>query len=241
VPLPTDSICLMIARLLADKGVAEYLAAARQVKALRPHASFRLLGPADPNPAAFSPGLLNQAILEGSVEYLGETSDVRPAIAASSIFVLPSYREGLPRSTLEAMAMGRPVITTDTPGCRETVEAGVNGLLVPVKSISQLVEAMLRLIDNPGLRQRMGDAGRTLALSRFASRDVAKNVIDLLGLEGSGQKPGPTGRAYEPAEHNLSRENDLLGQGCCIGSRNYLRSSVSSRRAVNFWPSHPDD
>jgi glycosyltransferase involved in cell wall biosynthesis len=182
IPLPNEPVCLMIARLVADKGVCEYLAAARSVKAIRPDTQFRLIGPTDPNPAALPPGLLDKAIQDGIVEYLGEQSDVRPAIAASSIYVLPSYREGTPRSVLEAMAMGRPVITTDAPGCRETVEAGVNGLLVPIKAISELVDAMLQLIDEPVTRQRMGDAGRARAVSRYAANDVAQSVIDLLAL-----------------------------------------------------------
>lgn len=182
VPLPIDAVCLMIARLVADKGVCEYLTAARIVKAIRPHALFRLVGPADANPAALPPLLLEKAIEDGIVEYLGEISDVRPAIAASSIYVLPSYREGTPRSVLEAMAMGRPVITTDAPGCRETVEAGVNGLLVSVRAVSELVDAMLQLIDEPDTRQRMGDAGRARAVSRYTADEVAQSVIDLLAL-----------------------------------------------------------
>jgi glycosyltransferase involved in cell wall biosynthesis len=182
VPLPRDPACLMISRLVADKGVGEYLAAARVVKAVRPDVVFRLVGPSDPNPAALPPALLETAIADGIVEYLGEMHDVRPAIANANIYVLPSYREGTPRSVLEAMAMGRPVVTTDAPGCRETVETGVNGLLVPVKTTSELAEAIMQLVDNPDTRQQMGDAGRARAVSRYAAKTVAQSVIDLLAL-----------------------------------------------------------
>ena len=182
VPLPPDPACLMISRLVADKGVGEYLAAARIVKAARPHVTFRLVGPPDPNPAALPPAVLESAISDGVVEYLGEMQDVRPTIADTNIYVLPSYREGTPRSVLEAMSMGRPVITTDAPGCRETVEADVNGFLVPVKTTSELAEAILQMVDNSDLRQQMGDAGRARAVSRYSAKAVAQSAIDLLAL-----------------------------------------------------------
>jgi len=184
VPLPSDPVFLMVARLVEDKGIAEYLSAARAVKKMHPNVVFRLIGPMDPNPSAIPPGVLDRAIDDGVIEYLGEVSDVRPAIAASSIFVLPSYREGTPRSVLEAMSMGRPVITTDAPGCRETVVAGVNGLLVPVKAVAELADAMLQLINHPDTRKRMGDAGRVRAVSHYAADKVAQSILHLFALAG---------------------------------------------------------
>jgi glycosyltransferase involved in cell wall biosynthesis len=126
--------------------------------------------------------LLEKAIADCILEYYGELDDVRTAISASSIFVLPSYREGTPRSVLEAMAMGRPIVTTDAPGCRETVIDQINGLLVPVKSVGKLVEAILQLVDQPSVREKMGGAARALAVSRYASDQVARSVVDLLAL-----------------------------------------------------------
>lgn len=185
-PLPDAPKLLMISRLVADKGVGEFLAAARIVKAQRPEAEFTLIGPADPNPAALPPGLLDAAVADGIVQYPGETADVRPALAEASIYVLPSYREGTPRSVLEAMAMGRAVITTDAPGCRETVQNGVNGLLVPVKDAAALAQAMLRLIDNPATRAEMGARGRAIAVTKYDAGEVARSVLALTGLERTG-------------------------------------------------------
>lgn len=185
-PLPETPSLLMISRLVADKGVGEFLAAARIVKARRPEATFTLVGPEDPNPAALPPGLMAAAIADGIVHYAGETNDVRPAIAGASIYVLPSYREGTPRSVLEAMAMGRAVITTDAPGCRETVQDGVNGLLVPVKDAQALAAAMLRLIDDAGLRAAMGARGREIAVTKYDAGAVARSVLALTGLERTG-------------------------------------------------------
>ena len=180
--LPPEPVFLMIARLIADKGVGEYLQAARQVKKSRPEARFHLVGPADPNPAALPPGLLEQAVADGVVHYDGELADVRPAIAGASVYVLPSYREGTPRSVLEAMAMGRAIITTDAPGCRETVVDGLNGYLVPVKAVDELAQAMISLIDDPTRRSAMGTLSRELAVAKYDAQQVAKSSLDLLAL-----------------------------------------------------------
>ena len=185
-PLPAAPVFLMVSRLVADKGVGEYLKAARIVKAQRPQAQFRLVGPADPNPAALPPGLLAAAVADGIVTYPGEMRDVRPAVAEASVYVLPSYREGTPRSVLEAMAMGRPVITTDAPGCRETVSAGVNGLLVPVKDVDGLAAAMIRLCDDAALRAEMGAKGRQIAVEKYDAGAVARSVLGLTGLDRKG-------------------------------------------------------
>ena len=144
-PMPEGPITfLMIARLLRDKGVYEYVEAARQVKRMRPDARFVLVGPFDANPTAVKPEELAAWVREGTIEYEGAVDDVRPAIEAAHVFVLPSYREGCPRTVLEAMAMGRPVITTDVPGCRETVEDGLNGFLVPARDPQALAQALGR-------------------------------------------------------------------------------------------------
>nr|WP_281397000.1 glycosyltransferase family 4 protein [Shinella fusca] len=176
-PLPVVPHFLMIARLVADKGIGEYIAAARIVRTCNSDASFHLVGPLDPNPAAFDITALEQAVAEGDIIYHGEMADVRPAIADCSVFVLPSYREGTPRSVLEAMAMARPIVTSDAPGCRETVEHGKNGYLVPIKDVGGLAEAMARLASNPELRQVMGRASYALALSKYQARDVARSIL----------------------------------------------------------------
>ena len=126
-PLPEgDAVFLMIARLLSDKGVREYAEAAAKVRDAWPNARFRLAGWIDDHPDAISEQELESWIEGGNIEFLGYLDDVRPAIEAATVYVLPSYREGTPRTVLEAMAMGRPIITTDAPGCRETVVAGEN-------------------------------------------------------------------------------------------------------------------
>src|SRR5690606_34825163 len=112
-------VFLLIARLLRDKGIYEYVEAAKQIKAKYPEIIFQLVGPLDSNPSAISPTTVEAWHKEGIIEYLGEAKDVRPHIGAASVYVLPSYREGTPRTVLEAMAMGRPIITTDAPGCRK--------------------------------------------------------------------------------------------------------------------------
>jgi glycosyltransferase involved in cell wall biosynthesis len=168
-PLP-DGVpaFLLIARLIWEKGVGEYVEAARRLKARYPGARFRLLGPLDPNPAAVSRAQLDAWCAEGVIDYLGSTHDVRPAIASASVFVLPSaYREGTPRSVLEAMAMGRAVITTDAPGCRETVAPGENGFLVPIKDSTALADAMERFLRDPGLSAPMGARSRAIAEQKY--------------------------------------------------------------------------
>jgi len=133
-PLPgSPTTFVMVSRLIRDKGVFEYVEAARRVRQRRPDAVFQLLGPMDTNVSALTPVELETLRQDGDIEYLGTLDDVRPVIAAAHVCVLPSYGEGTPRSVLEAMAMGRAIITTDVPGCRETVEDGRNGRLVPVR------------------------------------------------------------------------------------------------------------
>jgi len=114
---------------------------------------------------------------------LGRLSDVRPAIARSSVYVLPSYREGTPRTVLEAMAMGRAVITADAPGCRETVVHGENGLLVPVKSVDALEQAMLKFVEDEGLAQRMGQRSRHMAEVKYDVHKVNATMLREMGIE----------------------------------------------------------
>ncbi|HEX7387386.1 MAG TPA: glycosyltransferase family 4 protein [Castellaniella sp.] len=156
----------MASRLLRDKGIEEFAAAARltQGQGIR----WRLAGSLDPgNPASVDPALLQGWQTAGLIDYVGECTDVAALYAQSHVVVLPSYREGLPKSLIEAAACGRPVITTDVPGCRDAIEAGVTGLLVPARDARALADAVLRLAQDEPLRVRMGAAGRALAERDF--------------------------------------------------------------------------
>lgn len=173
---------LLIARLLADKGIREYAKAAKIIKSKYPSVNFNLVGPFDSNPSAITKEELDGWIRNGDIAYLGKLNDVRPAIAQSSVFVLPSYREGTPRTVLESMAMGRAIITTDAPGCRETVIDGLNGFLVPVKSVDELVTAMEKFILNPNLISKMGVASREFAEEKFDVNKVNEVMLDKMGI-----------------------------------------------------------
>ena len=116
------------------------------------------------------------------VNFLGRLADVRPAIAACSVYVLPSYREGTPRSVLEAMAMGRAIITTDAPGCRETVVHGLNGLLVPIKSAEALAQAMLKFVEEPGLAATLGAHSRAVAEDKYEVHKVNAVMLAEMGF-----------------------------------------------------------
>lgn len=179
-PLPEKPRFLMIARLLRDKGLAEYLGAAKLVKAARPEARFDLVGDKDPNPAGFPVSQVEAAVADGTIQYRGAVQDVRTVIAESRIFVLPSYREGTSRSVLEAMAMGRPIITTDAPGCRAPIVPAVNGLLVPVGTTTPLAEAMIRLIDNVEETVGMGSNSRAIAEQRYDIHKVTAHMMEII-------------------------------------------------------------
>ena len=191
-PLPDRPVFLMVARLLRDKGIGEYIAAAGIVRASHPEAEFHLVGPSDPGPAAFPLAEVEAAARAGTVIYHGATEDVRTFIAAARIYVLPSYREGTPRSALEAMAMGRPVITTDVPGCRAAVENGRNGILVPHAAAGPLAKAMIRLIGNPAEAARMGAEGRAIAEKTYDVRKVTAEIMRLCGYAAPPRQPGQT-------------------------------------------------
>jgi glycosyltransferase involved in cell wall biosynthesis len=175
-------VFLLIARLLKNKGIDEYAEAARILKTRYPTAEFRILGPFDSNPAAVEKHRISEWQKAGIIKYMGETSDVRPFIAEASVYVLPSYREGTPRSVLEAMAMGRPVVTTTAPGCRETVIDGENGFLVPVKDKHALARAMEKFIINPDLVATMGQRSREIAEDKYDVHKVNSVIMEAMGL-----------------------------------------------------------
>lgn len=182
-PLPSEPHFLLIARLLGDKGVREYAQAAQQTRVLYPQARFSLVGWLDKNPDAITQIELDAWVQAGTLNYLGRLSDVRPAIESCGVYVLPSYREGTPRTVLEAMAMGRAIITTDAPGCRETVVDGDNGFLVPVRSVDALANAMARFIIDPTLAARMGQRSRQLAVDKYDVHKVNAVMLKEMGLE----------------------------------------------------------
>ena len=159
---------LMIARLLRDKGVMEYLRAMTILRARGTPAHAVLLGPFDDNPTAISPDVLRVYECAGAVKYGGVVVDVRPFLDEADVFVLPSYyREGIPRALLEAIAMAKPIITTNTPGCREVVREGLNGYLIPPRNVYALATAMQLLATEPALIPRMGRHSRSIAESNF--------------------------------------------------------------------------
>ncbi|AKX49192.1 glycosyl transferase [Thiopseudomonas alkaliphila] len=173
---------LFIGRLLGDKGVREYAEATQLVKKQYPSVEFDLVGRIDINPNAIKQKELDKWIADGQLNYFGQLKDVKPRIAACSVYVLPSYREGTPRSVLEAMSMGRAIITTDAPGCRETVVNGVNGYLVPVQNSKALAEAMIKLIENPELIASMAAESRRIAEEKYDVNIVNEQMIKGMGL-----------------------------------------------------------
>ena len=171
---------LCVARLLKEKGLIEYAEAASIVRLRYPEASFGLLGPIDPSPDAIS---IEQVRSWNHIDYLGEADDVRPFIENCHVYVLPSYHEGLPRSTLEAMSMARPVLTTDAVGCRETVVEGVNGFKVPVGNAQQLANRMMWCIENQDRLESMGNSSRSLVEEKFDVDIVNRHIMEALGLD----------------------------------------------------------
>jgi len=180
-PLPAKPVCLMVARLLIDKGTREYAEAAMALLSRRDDCRFLLAGFLDSRPNGITAEEL-ASWQDAGIEFLGKLSDVRPAIAESSIFLLPSYREGTPRSVLEAMSMGRPIITTDVPGCRETVIDGDNGFLIPAQDVESLIGAMEKLIDSAALRSEMGKRSRAVCAEKFEVGQVNAALMAHLDL-----------------------------------------------------------
>jgi glycosyltransferase involved in cell wall biosynthesis len=174
VPLPGGvPVVLLAARLLADKGVLEFVQAARLLRQRGCNARFVLVGTVDSaNPTSFTDAEVSAWVHDGVVEWWGHRADMPQVLAAAHLVVLPSYREGLPKVLIEAAACGRAVVTTDVPGCRDAIDPGVTGVLVPVRHAAALADALKGLINDPARCQGMGNAGRALAESAFDVRQV---------------------------------------------------------------------
>lgn len=173
-----EAVVMLPARLLWDKGVGEFVAAARSLRRQRSDARFVLVGDPDPdNPASVSEADLAQWVREGVVEWWGRSDDMAATLGRAHVVCLPSYREGLPKVLLEAMACGRACVTTDTPGCRDAVRHGDNGLLVPPRDAQALAGAIARLLDDPLERTRMGARGRERAVAEFSQERVIEATL----------------------------------------------------------------
>ncbi|WP_018881384.1 glycosyltransferase family 4 protein [Thioalkalivibrio sp. ALE30] len=183
-PLPEgEALFLFVGRLLTEKGIVEFVDAARQVHAQYPNARFVVVGPHNPDlPHSIPAEQVEAWKREGIVEFAGGVADVRPWLELASVFVLPSYREGTPRSVLEAMSVGRPIVTTDAPGCRETVLDGENGFLVPPRTSAPLAEAMQRFLDDPSLLARMARASRERVEAKYEVGQVNRVILRSMEL-----------------------------------------------------------
>lgn len=185
-PLPQEKISfLMMSRLINAKGINEYYQAAKLIKSKYPQVEFKLVGSRDKNIDGLNNGLYKQLLTGNVVLYQGELNDVRPAIACSSVVVLPSYREGVPRSILEAMAMGRPIITCDSAGCRETVNPVMgqeNGFLVPVKDAEALADRMEYFILHPDKILAYGLKSLAYATSKFDVNIINNQLFKIMSL-----------------------------------------------------------
>ncbi|WP_180087375.1 glycosyltransferase family 4 protein [Acinetobacter sp. YH12226] len=174
---------LFIGRLLKEKGIYEFVQAAKLVKKIYPDTQFTVLGAIDHhNLGALQQTELDTLISSNIIQYPGHVNTIKDWIADNHVFVLPSYREGVPRSTQEAMAIGRAVITTDVPGCRETVIDGVNGFLVPKWDPEALVEKMIYFIEHPEQIRVMGAESYKIAVEKFDAEKVNQRLVDILGL-----------------------------------------------------------
>ena len=182
-PLPENMSFLMVARLLKSKGVSEYLQAAANIKKKYPDIQFKLLGKLEYEMQDAIPEAdIVKYINDGTVTLLPETNDMRGHYENCSVYVLPSYREGTPRTVLEAMSVGRPIITTDANGCRSTVKDGVNGFLVKVGEVESLEKAMLRFIENKDLIPQMGAESVKYCLEKFEVNKVNNNMCKYMNL-----------------------------------------------------------
>jgi glycosyltransferase involved in cell wall biosynthesis len=175
-------VFIMVSRLLIEKGVHNYIEAAIETSKHLPDAKFFLIGDYDNNPSSLTREQMKSEDFEGKIDWVSGVRDVRPWLYKANIFVLPSYREGLPRSTLEAMSTGLPVITTNVPGCRETVEDGVNGILVPVRNSEMLASAMINLGGDLNRAVEMGKASRGVIMKKFDSEIVNDQMCQIMGL-----------------------------------------------------------
>lgn len=176
-------VILFSSRMLATKGVLEYMEAVRILKQNGIKARFALAGATDPgNPASVTDGQIESWSQSGLVEWWGWREDMPNTLAQTDIFCLPSYREGVPNALIEACACGLPIVTTDVPGCRDVVTHGVNGLLVPVRDAFALAQALETLLTSPELRQRMGMAGRETAINKFSITKVNAETLSVYKL-----------------------------------------------------------
>lgn len=183
VDAPSRIDFLFAGRLLRDKGLADFVEAARALRALRTDASrfrFQVAGMIDSNPSAVTLDEVRSWAADGTIEWLGRLEDVRPALGACGVFVLPSYREGMPMAALEAMSTGRAVVATDVAGCRDAVADGESGFLVPPGAPAALAVAMEQFLEDPALVVQMGRASRERAERMFDSRAVNAKVVSLL-------------------------------------------------------------
>jgi len=181
--LPSKPVFLMISRLLIDKGVREYVEAAKIVRSNFSNVRFQLAGYIDRNPSSIAAKELQSWINEGNIEYLGEIKSVQSILKSCKYYVLPSYREGTPRSVLEALATGRPIITTDAPGCRETVIHKKNGLLVPIKDSTALANAMISLLEESDeVIKKMAFESYLIAKNKFEIDKVNKSMLNIMNL-----------------------------------------------------------
>lgn len=182
-PLRNQDTFLFIARLIKDKGINEFLKAATIAKEKRPRMKFKILGPFDKNPTAITFNDLKHWIDRGTIDYLGETTDVRPFIEDSFVVVLPSYHEGQGRVLVEAMAMGRATVATDVPGCRQTIQDGETGFLVPAKSSVELAERMIFMYDNPEITAEMAERGYERAVDKFDVEKINNVILTVMKLK----------------------------------------------------------
>ena len=181
-PYPETLTFFMLARVMYCKGALEYLQAAEAVKSAHPEVRFMLLGAIENIQDSVAKDIVEDYVNRGVIEYFGETKDVRPYFNQCSVFVLPSYREGTPRTVLEAMSMGRPIITSNAPGCRQTVNDGVNGYLVPVKDAKALEEAMLKFVEKPETVALMGKASLELCKEKFEVGKVNEKMMSTMKI-----------------------------------------------------------
>jgi len=189
-PIPTGKIkVILVARMLWDKGIGEFVNAATMLHKQGVVAEFILVGSVDSgNPKSISTKQLKQWHSDGVINWLGEQSNIAQLLVESHIVVLPSYREGLPKSLIEAAAAGRAIVTTDAPGCREVVQEGENGFLVPVRDEKELAIAIKKLIDNPDLLITMGKKSRLIAEQEFSIDQVVSKTLDIYSKIGSDPK-----------------------------------------------------
>ena len=187
---------IFVGRLLREKGVSEFVEAARSVRSLHPEAQFHIAGEPDAgNPSTISPIQIHRWTDEGCVQFLGQCSNMPDLLRVSDICVLPSYYgEGVPRSLVEAAATGLPIVTTDMPGCREICREGENGILVPPRDAGALAAAIIRLIENPAMRKKMGVQSRKIAVSEFSEVKVIAETIKVYAFATEASPQALTSR-----------------------------------------------